>query len=89
MVDRGTKGKGAGIMVVGWLGTRRSVSLPRIRGHWPRVAMVAGVAFTKIQCIHCIFVDVAEEWGGVLGVHVVHVRLCTSRQAKYAPEADP
>ena len=41
MVDRGTRGKGAGGMAAGWgVGTRRSVSLPRDRGHvighaWP------------------------------------------------------
>ena len=39
---------------------------------WPRVAMVAGAAFTGIQCSSCGGGG-AEGRGGVLVVHIVHV----------------
>ena len=55
MVDGGTRGKGVGGMAAGWgVGTPAlHESAPRSRAcDWPRVAMVAGAAFTEIHRSH-------------------------------------
>ena len=87
MMDRGTTGKWARGMAagcgVGNLALRESA--PRSGAcDWPRVAMVAGAAFTGIHCSFCGGGG-ARGRGGVLVVHIIHVCLCS---AKCAPEAD-
>ena len=74
MVDRGTRGKGAGGMAAGW-----GVGNPALHEYaprsgacdWPRVAMVAGD-------LHRNSVQFPWRWrstgGGVLVVRIVHVR---------------
>ena len=58
----------------GGLGTRFRESAPRSGAcDWPRVAMVAGAAFTGIHCSSC-GAGGARERVGVLVVHIVHVR---------------
>ena len=47
---------------------------------WPRVAMVAGAAFTGIHCSFCGGGGAGGR-GGVLVVHIVHVCLCSAKCA--------
>ena len=76
MVHRWTRGKGAGGMAAGWGFGNAAVreSFPRSGACvWPHVAMVAGAAFTGIQCSSCGGGGAGGR-GGVLVVLIVHVR---------------
>ena len=77
MVQRGTRGKGAGGMAAGW-----GVGNPALREFaprwgacdWPCGAIVARAAFTGIHCSSCG--GGGAGWRG--GVLVVHIPLSTT-----------
>ena len=75
LLDRGTRGKGAGGMAAGrgFGNLALCECAPRsVAGEWPHVAMVAGAAFTRILCSSCGGGGAGGR-GGVRVVHIVHV----------------